>query len=318
MNIVVFGAGSLGSLIGGLLARTHDVTLVGRPAHMTAIDDTGLLISGDLETRVHPETTTDGTELRAHIALVTVKADDTKTAAASLATGEFDVVCSLQNGLTEPQLRAELDAPVLAGTTTYGARLREPGHVACTGIGTVTVGDDLERDGTTSRPDATAAAETVGHAFRAAGIETLVADDMAHRQWRKLAVNAAINSITALTRLPNGAVVEEPLWSVARAAARETAQVARRTGVSLSDEVAVTAVKSVCETTEANESSMLQDVAAGRETEIDAINGVVVERAETLGVDVPTNQLLHRLVSGIENDDEKSQPTAGSDLSTTR
>ncbi len=317
MDIVVFGAGSLGSLIGGLLARTHDVTLVGRPEHMAAVERDGLRISGELETRVHPETTTDGMELRAHIALVTVKANDTATAVSSLATGEFDVVCSLQNGLTEPRLRAELDVAVLAGTTTYGAQLLEPGHVACTGIGGVTLGSEIEQTEAAGQTKTAAVTETVGHAFRTAGIETVVADDMAHRQWRKLAVNAAINPITALTGRPNGAVVDEPLWAVARAAARETARVARETGISLSDEAVISAVQSVCETTKANESSMLQDVTAGRETEIDAINGVVLEHAEQCGVDAPTNQLLHRLVSGIESDAGKGQSKAGSDLNTT-
>ena len=300
MEIVVFGAGSLGSLIGGLLARVQDVTLVGRPAHMEAVEADGLRIGGEIETIVEPETTTDGTGLRGDVALVTVTANDTAAAAEALSTGSFDVVCSLQNGFTEETLAAELSMPVLAGTVTYGARLREPGHVDCTGRGTVTLGPYTEDGKTTEDSEVVRHATAVGEAFRAAGIETEVREEMARQRWEKLAVNAAINPVTALARVENGAICEEPLWPVARRAARETAAVARAAGVDLSDETAVEAVRAVAEATAANRSSMLQDIDAGRETEIGAITGTVVERAARYGIEVPTNRLLLALVGGHE------------------
>ena len=294
MEIVVFGAGSLGSLIGGLLTRAHDVTLVGRPAHMQAVDDHGLRIGGGIEATVEPETTTDGEELSGDVALVTVKATDTAAAAEALSTGSFGAVCSLQNGLPEETLAAALSVPVLAGTATYGARLRQPGRVDCTGRGAVTLGPYSE-DSEVARH-----AAAVGEAFEDAGIETEVDDDMARQRWEKLAVNAAINPVTALARVENGAVVDEPLWRVARAAARETAAVARASGVELADEKAIARTRAVAESTATNRSSMLQDVDAGRSTEIEAINGAVVERADQYGVEVPTNRLLAALVSGRE------------------
>jgi len=295
MEIVVFGAGSLGSLIGGLLAQNHDVTLVGRPAHMAAVERSGLTVCGAVETEVMPHATTNGDGLSGRLAVLTVKAKDTETAATALSTGTFEAVCSLQNGFTEETLAATLSVPVVAGTTTYGARLAGPGCVDCTGRGTVTVGAH------TDDPDAVVAecAEWIAEAFQAAGIETAVADDMARRRWEKLAVNAALNPITALTRVENGAVADEPLWSVARKAAHETAAVARKEGIELSDETVVEQVRQVCVSTAANRSSMRQDIEARHETEIEAITGVVVERAEAHGVDVPTNRLLLKLVSGI-------------------
>lgn len=293
MEIVVFGAGSLGSLIGGLLAERHAVTLVGRPAHMAAVADAGLTVSGAVETEVTPETTTDSEGLSGELALVTVKAGDTAEAAAALSTGSFDAICSLQNGLTEETLAAAVSVPVLAGTATYGARLREPGHVECTGRGTVTLGPY------TDDPGAAEQAETVAVAFQDAGLETELAEDMARRRWQKLAINAAINPVTALARVENGAILEEPLWPVAAAAARETAAVARAAGIELTDETAIAQVRAVAEATAANRSSMLQDIDAGRETEIDAITGAVVERAAQYGIEVPTNQLLLGLVSGL-------------------
>jgi 2-dehydropantoate 2-reductase len=301
MEIVVFGAGSLGSLIGGLLAEAHEVTLVGRPAHMAAIEESGLTIAGAVETEIRPQTTTEGEGLTADLALVTVKAGDTAAAAEALSTGSFGAVCSLQNGLTEETLAAGLSVPVLAGTATYGARLVEPGHVDCTGRGTVTLGTY------TDHPTAAEYAGAVGEAFSEAGIETVVVDDMERRRWAKLAINAAINPVTALARVENGAIGTEPLWGVARAAACETAAVARADGVSLSDETVVSELTRVCESTAANRSSMLQDVDAGRSTEIEAITGTVVKQATHHDVDVPTNRLLLKLVAGLRAETPKKE-----------
>jgi 2-dehydropantoate 2-reductase len=253
------------------------------------------------------------------LAVVTVKAFDTEAAAEALATGGFDAALSLQNGMgNEATLARALDCPVLAGTVTYGAVLREPGFVECTGQGEVVLGP---RDGGTSQPaeatttESTAAetlpaaiADRVDEAFRAAGIETTVADDMPHRRWEKLAVNAAINATTALARVENGAILDGPAREVAAAAARETAQIARAEGVELRDEEAVRAVERVAEATATNTSSMRQDVLAGRRTEVEAINGYVVARASECAregqreASVPVNRTLTNLLRAWEAD----------------
>lgn len=296
MNAVVFGAGSLGSLVGGLLAREHDVTLVARADQARAVSESGLQIVGagegvadEFPVHSSPSVTTDGTELDADLAVVTVKSFDTAAAAAALSTGSFDAVLSLQNGMgNEATLAARVDAPVLAGTATYGALLREPGVVECTGLGEVVLG---ARDGGPST-----IAERVGQAFAAAGIETTVAEDMPRRLWEKIAVNAGINAVTALTETENGAVLEAPANELARTATRETARVARECGVSLSDRAALAAMEAVAAATAANTSSMAQDLLADRRTEIDAIHGYVVDRAAETGLDVPTVRTLTALI----------------------
>jgi len=298
MDVVVFGAGSLGSLVGGLLARTHEVTLVGRDPHLARVRADGLRVSGAVDAHVRPDATTDGTALTADLAVVTVKSFDTPAAAEALATGSFDAVLSLQNGLTEEALAAELEpgARVIAGTATYGARLREPGHVECTGRGRVVLG---AREGGTDPW-----AERVGKAFRDAGVETLVAADMPRRRWEKLAVNAGINAVTALARVPNGALADAPGGPLASDAARETARVARREGVGLSDDRATEALERVVDATALNHSSMLQDVTGGGRTEVDAINGEVVSRARRHDLSVPVNRVLTDLVRTWEQSRE--------------
>jgi 2-dehydropantoate 2-reductase len=294
MDIAVVGAGSLGSLVGGLLARQHDVTLVGREPHVDSVTENGLSVVGTEQFQVHPTAQTT-IPASADLALVTVKAYDTAAAAADLADCSLDVCLSLQNGMgNETQLAAELDCPVLAGTCSYGARLREPGTVAFTGRGEVVLGD---RNGGRS-----AVADEVGAAFRAAGVETTVAMDMPTRLWEKLAVNAGINAVTALARVENGALADSPADAVAADAARETATVAREQGIELSDGRAVSLVETVVADTAANHSSMYQDVSDGRKTEIDAINGYVVDTATA---PVPVNETLAGLVRTWERHRER-------------
>ncbi|QHS18084.1 ketopantoate reductase family protein [haloarchaeon 3A1-DGR] len=294
MRILVFGAGSLGSLIGGLLARAHDVTLVGRDPHMRRVREDGLRIEGAIEAHTHPRALTDGTGERADVAIVTTKTYDTDAAARALATGRYETVISLQNGLTEERLLAALDARVLAGTVTYGARLADPGRVECTGTGEVTIGalsggQDPE-------------AERVAEAFREADVTAGSATDMPRRRFRKLAVNAGINGPTALADVDNAAVAAGPAGAVAREAACEVATVARAEGVDLSNGDAVAAVERVAETTAANHSSMRQDRAAGRRTEVDAIYGAAIDRGETHDVETPTCRTLAALLRAWERE----------------
>ncbi|MFB6090618.1 MAG: ketopantoate reductase family protein, partial [Halobellus sp.] len=294
MEIVVFGAGSIGSLLGGLLARVpaHEVTLVGREAHVEAIRRDGLRISGIEEFTVRPTATTDGTGLSADLALVTVKAFDTEAAASELRTGDFRAVCSLQNGMgNEEALAAQLDCAVLGGTTSYGAVRERPGAVAWNGAGDLVVGPWEPRD-------CDDVAGEVAAAFREAGIdaERVDADGIRERLWEKLAVNAAINPTTALARVENGALAAPPASALIEPIAREVAATARAVGVDLGDAAAIDAVEAVVDATAENESSMCRDVRQGRRTEIDVINGYVVERAREVGIEVPTNRTLWTLI----------------------
>jgi 2-dehydropantoate 2-reductase len=291
MEILVFGAGSLGSLVGGLLARDHAVTLLGRGPHMAAIRADGLRITEAEELTVHPGAVTTVEDVSPpDLAVVTVKSFDTAEAARALARVDPDAALSLQNGMgNETTLADHLSSPVIAGTTTFGARLQEPGVVACTGPGDVMIGPHADAP--------LSVAERAGSVFRSAGIETDVVDDPRPHLWEKLAVNAGINPVTALARARNGALVDGRAAGVATAAATETAAVARDHGVDLSDDRVREAVLEVAEATARNRSSMLVDVAAARRTEIDAINGFVLDRADRA---VPVNETLAGLVRAWE------------------
>jgi len=292
MDIAVFGAGSLGSLLGGLLAREHAVTLVGRDPHVSRVQADGLRIEGAVETTVFPDADTEP-PTEADLAVVCVKSFDTDEAATALTGTDLEWCLSLQNGMGNEELLADrLDATVLAGTCTYGAMLDSPGVVRCTGVGETVLGP---REGGHSE-----VADRVGGAFADAGVVTAVAADMPRRLWEKLSVNAGINATTALADIDNGALLGADANAVATTAAREVAAVARADGVDLSADDAAAALEAVADATAENTSSMRQDVLAGRRTEVDAINGYVVDRGEELGVDVPVNTTLARLLRAWE------------------
>lgn len=289
MEILVFGAGSIGSLIGGLLAVEHEVTLVGRDPHMACVANAGLMVSGEYSFTVQPTAVTEVTGYEGDLAIVTVKAYDTESAARALQSCSVSQVLSLQNGMgNEAILARELSGTVLAGTITYGAVIDEPGRVECTGTGTVTIGPytgTLESAG------------SVVDAFNEADVHTALTADTQLHLWQKLAVNTGINPVTALARVPNGALSHPGLHSIAGRAARETARVARDNDVDLRDDMAVRSLETVIENTANNTSSMQQDVLAVSRTEIDALNGYVVGQASR---PVPTNRTLTALIAGWE------------------
>ena len=333
LDVLVFGAGALGSLVGGLLARQHAVRLVGREPHVSAVRECGLRVTGQLDADVEPRATTTVGEWEGDLAVVTVKAADLPAAADALADRTC-AVCPLTNGLPEYDLRERLGGRVIGGTATYGARLVEPGVVRCTGEGTVHLGEldgsrgakgDTESAAdTASSADTKSAADTgtsddadstrpktssdavsdrtarFAAAARAAQIDCTAEPTIDGRLWEKLAVNAGINPVTALVRADNAAVTGGPAGSVARRAARETARVAVAAGIDTTERRVVEQLSAVAETTAANRSSMASDVAAGRPTEIGAISGTVVEYGEQFGVATPTNRTLAELVRAWE------------------
>lgn len=298
MRVVVFGAGALGSLVGGLLSQHHDVTLLGRKGHAEAVRAHGLRITGATRLTAHPAVALSAREATTPDLLVlTVKCYDTAQALrdARPLLGPHTALLSLQNGLgnLEEARAAVGEGLALGGVTTHGVTFVEPGHVHHAGVGYTRVGGS---------PGARPLAVQVAAALTGAGLATEATDRIEGELWAKVLVNAGINPLTAITGLPNGQLLAQPgLKELMERVVREAARIAEAAGVPMPEGDPVERARLVASLTADNKSSMLQDIERGRRTEVDGICGAIVRQARALGLEAPLNAALLALVHGIES-----------------
>ncbi len=306
MRITILGAGAMGCLFGALLAKAGsaaEVRLLDRSAEVVAAirrDGVRLLEGAEEQAQAIPATTRPEEAGDADVALVLVKSGGTRWAAemAERALAPGGLALTLQNGLGNRETLAEVlgEGRAWQGVTAQGATLLGPGLVRHAGSGPT----HLE-----TRPEIAQRAAEMAALFEAAGLETHVAGDLGSLLWGKLVVNVGINALTALLRVPNGALAEIPEARAAMAAAvAEAVCVARARGVALPYAEPLDRVLEVCRATASNRSSMLQDVLRGLPTEIQAINGAIVRAARELGLAAPANEMLVNLVEAIGASEE--------------
>jgi 2-dehydropantoate 2-reductase len=303
VRIVVIGAGSLGSAIGGTLAADGaDVVLVTRNAeHAAAIGARGLrLHDGVRERTVAVRATTDYAGVApADLAIVLVKSFDTAGAidAARPVIGADTVVLTLQNGVGCEEIIADAVGRerVVAGRTFVGGRIVEPGLVEYGVVGRRTTIGEL--DGA-----ATPRIERIADRFRSAGLEVDVTTDIVATMWEKLLVNVATGAWSALTGLPYGELSVDPdVEPMAIATVAEAMAVARGLGVAITtDDPAVPWRRAWEGLPYGFKASMLQSVERGSRTEVDVIHGAVCRGGREAGVPTPINDTLWAAVRGLE------------------
>jgi 2-dehydropantoate 2-reductase len=296
VEILVFGAGAMGSFFGGLLSLRHDVTLVGRHDHMEAVRAHGLRIAGKTVLLAKPRTATR-VPRSAHpeLIIVATKSYDTGAAMRSLSRfGKTAVFLTLQNGLDNPDILAKSARKVVAGTTAHGVTFVRPGEIRHAGVGDTAIGAWTHVEG--------AAVARVRDVFEEAGIRTRIVEDVRSELWAKLVVNASINPLASLAGVPNGQLLDDPrLRRLLENVARETASVARAAGARVDVEELVRRTRLVARRTAGNRASMLQDLDRGRRTEVDAITGAVLREAERAEIGAPLNRALFALVRARES-----------------
>lgn len=295
MRIVVFGAGSLGSALGGLLAGEHEVVLVGRRENMAAIRRSGLRVVGDLRRTVRLRAVENVRSADdADLLIITTKAYDTGAAIDSCRhwTGKGTMVLTLQNGLGNLELvRAWKGGLGFGGTTTMGARLLSPGVVRLSGIGRTVIGSDFDPPG----------AGRIADALTAGEIPASTTSNINGELWAKAAVNACINPVSAVLRVPNGRLLDGlPVKRLVREVSMECEAVAAEAGIALPRRPVFSMVVDVARGTAGNRSSMLQDVERRRRTEIDQINGEICRVGSACGVATPLNRTLTAMVKALE------------------
>lgn len=297
MRLAIAGPGAVGCLLAVRLAEAgHAVTLLDRnPARAARLARSGITLHGRDRVRTVsiPVCADPASAPGCDLFCLCVKAFDTH-AAVNLwlpVIRRCSSVISLQNGLgnAESCAAAAGAGRVVCAVTASGATTLEEGVVREAGWGPIVLAP--------WRAGAGCDVECFARAVRSAGFEAQVHGSAEDVLWSKLVVNAAINPVTALWNVPNGALIERPdLHEIAACAAREAQAVAAAAGVKLLFADAVQDMERVCRITADNISSMLQDVRAGRRTEVDAITGAVVSEARRLRVAAPVNaNLLARM-----------------------
>jgi 2-dehydropantoate 2-reductase len=301
MRIVILGAGGIGSIVAAFLARGgHDVTLIARGEHLKAIRERGLTVTGLADFTVEVEAAEEASG-NCDALVLSTKTPDTRAALQTVIGLNPACALSLQNGVVKDRVLAETFANVAGATCMIGATRTGPGVAAYTLDGATYVGHG-----------ATALAE----AWNASGLQMTVVENILGHEWAKQALQGPAATLAVASDLPNH-LVHLRLARPMTEAIREVAAVAAAKGIALAEgedygfDVHAIATEpiddAVARVSKRGEQlvaagktsiivSMLQDVRAGRPTEIEETAGHVVREADRLGVDVPNLRLLCALV----------------------
>lgn len=288
-QVVIFGVGALGTLLGARLASVAPVTLVVRPAAARAIRRRGLAVTGQQPLAVAPTELQVVTRLPSlapnTLVVVGVKLPDLAEAGrllAPLARADSTFLL-IQNGVEGRDLflqGARRPLVVQRAIASLGAERLGPGHVTFAGGSLVL--------------EPSAASPSLLALFRAAGVTCTESPDFERALWKKLAVNCVANPLTALLGVRNCDVITPELAPVRRAVCGEVTALAARSGHPLPQDLAERIDEAL--RASSNRSSMLQDLARGRPTEIEFLNGFVAQRSASLGLAAPVNATLAALV----------------------
>lgn len=303
MQVCVLGAGSLGSVIGGALARSgHDVTLVTRnEAHVDAIRAHGLvLVDASGRSAVDVEAVTSPVGLDPpDLLVVLVKSFDTRAAMESAVhlIGDGTLILTLQNGVGCEEIIGEVAGGdrLIAGRTFVGGSMIEPGVIEYGIEGRTTVLGEL--DGRVSDR-----LRSVSDLFAAAGMHVELSTDIVAMMWEKLFVNVATGAWSALTGLPYGELsVDADVERMAVATVQEAIDVARALGVAVTTTDPRVPWRRAWEGLPYGfKASMLQSVEKGSRTEVDVMHGAVTAGGRRAGVATPVNDTLVAAVHGLE------------------
>jgi 2-dehydropantoate 2-reductase len=293
MRIAVMGAGAVGCYFGGMLARAgHAVTLIGRAGHVEAMQRDGLRVDAQsFQANVAVSADTEPAAVAgAKLVLFCVKSTDTLSAAEAVKPhlGADTVLISLQNGVDNAdRLRTAVSQEVIASVVYVATEMAGPGHVRHNGRGELVIG--------TSDSSAEIAA-----LFTEAGVPMKISDNVAGELWSKLIVNCAYNALSAISKMQYGRMVQlEGVTAVMDDVVLECLEVARAAGVTVPGDLRKS-VPALALGMPAQYSSTAQDLMRGKPSEIDHLNGYVVQRGLSLGVQTPVNRVLHTLVKMLE------------------
>jgi 2-dehydropantoate 2-reductase len=296
-RVAVMGTGAVGGYFGGMLARAGTtVTFIARPATAEAISRRGLFIdSVHFQETIRAEASSDPAAVaNAELILFCVKTTDTAAVAKSILPhlAPTAVVLSLQNGVDNAEQIEAAGIHAIPAVVYVAASVPEPGRIKHAERGDLAIGGPANRR---------AEIERIAATFAKAGVACKVSDNIQVDLWNKFVFNCALNAPSAIAQVGYGPVAQND-WSreMTLAAARETIAVARAQGIELPEKDILERLVQFALKMGPVTSSTAQDIARGKRTEIDSLNGYVVLRGAALGVPTPVNHTLTALLKLIE------------------
>lgn len=292
-KVIVLGAGAIGSSVGALLSRRNDVTLVGNREHIQTIRLKGLKMSGDLQETFRLKTDTKISSIpKATLIILATKVYDSKEAITRIKNliREDTTILVLQNGLGNDKIVEEAlgrRTKTTRGIATIAAEFMQPGKIRFWN-GKIIIGKSSSSDDIIS-------------VFEGSGIDTFVSGHIEERIWQKLIVNCVVNPLTAIFRVKNNEIFRNSLEPVRHAIILECLEVAKAEGISIPSDFEEMIERETSKYT--NCSSMCQDIIKRKKTEIEYLNGKIVELAKKHGRNVPVNETLTCMIRflGEEN-----------------
>lgn len=317
MNILVFGAGAIGSVFGGYLNQAgHAVWLVGRPAHMKAVREKGLHITGIWGDKriVLPHAVTNTSEISSNIKFdaifISVKSYDSREAVQEIAplVGSETLVVSLQNGIGNVEKIADRIGweRTVGGRVIFGVEFHSPGELE------VTVYAEEVMLGHLKSSPLSEKTKILAREINSTGIPTKYTEEISKYIWAKLLYNAALNPLCTLLKTPYGYLAKHPETRfLMEQIVAECFSVANAEKTPLfwekdSDYMEVLLGRLIPATAE-HHPSMLQDIQKGKSTEIDAINGAVVVRGKKFDIATPVNETITNLIHALEKRDHRKK-----------
>ena len=299
-KVAVVGAGAVGGYFGGMLARAGvPVVMIGRPSFVEAVRRAGLFLDAvQFQETVHPKASTEMTAAAdADVVLFCVKTTDTAAVSKPLAAilSARSVVVSLQNGVNNAEeIRAASGIEALPAVVYVAGSVPAPGRVKHLGRGDLVLGPKNERT------------EMIADLFASAQVPCRISENIDGELWTKLIWNCALNAVSALGRVTYGEIIASAdAKQVIEMLVHETLDVARAKGIhppGLEDPRAALAGSfKIAEQMSGTRSSTAQDLARGKPTEIDSLNGYVARMGAKLGVPTPVNHALYTLVKLYES-----------------
>ncbi len=289
-KIFVLGAGAIGSSYGALLSKKNDVTLVGKKAHVDAINSKGLMLSGDVQERFSMESETKIKEIPENtLILLTTKAyDSTKTIRQIKDLLKNDtVILVLQNGLGKKELVKNIvgeKISVTRGLAKIAAEFLEPGRITFWNGETI-----LEH---------TEIGKRIAVLFNGSGLRARVSNDMDREVWNKLVVNCVVNPLSAVLQVRDNAIMVDSLRRLRHGIIEECVEVGKSQGIAFQTNIEELIDRDISKFS--NLSSMCQDIIKGKKTEIDSLNGKIVELGRKNNIPTPFNEAMVCLIKFLE------------------